>query len=142
MKTNIIIAIINFTGIASTWKAESFKWRNFTHSRKKSCYQTSKINKLMTECSCHVTYTFQSESTHCSCLNVKDLLTQNRRDTWSINDCNGTWIHSHLVCKRTLKHLVKLAKRLSCVVSIYLYGAFSCMFLTCHVHVSEWIHIV
>ena len=62
-------------------KAESFKRRNFTHSRKMSCYQFSKINKLMTVCSYHVKYGFQSESTHCSCLNVKDLLTQNRRDT-------------------------------------------------------------
>ena len=29
---------------------------------------------------------------------------------------------------------------LSCVVSTYLYGAFDCMFLSCHVRVSEWIH--
>ena len=26
-----------------------------------------------------------------------------------------------------------------CVVSTYLYGAFGCMFLLCHVHVSEWV---
>ena len=29
---------------------------------------------------------------------------------------------------------------MSCVVSTYLYGAFDCMFISCHVCVSEWIH--
>ena len=51
--------------------------------------------------------------------------------------CNWTRTHNHLVHKRTLNHLAKLAKRLSCVVSTYLYGAFDCMFLSCHVRVSE-----
>ena len=41
--------------------------------------------------------------------------------------------------KRILNHLAKLAKWLSCVVSTYMYGAFDCMFLICHVRVSEWI---
>ena len=36
---------------------------------------------------------------------------------------------------RTLNHLAKLAKWWSCVVSTYLYGAFDCMFLSCHVRV-------
>ena len=36
--------------------------------------------------------------------------------------------------------LAKLAKWLSCVVTTYLYGAFDCMFLSCHVRVSEWIY--
>ena len=53
------------------------------------------------------------------------------------NDCNWIRTHNHLVHKRTLNHLAKLAKRLSCVVSTYLYGAFDCMFLSCHVRVSE-----
>ena len=44
--------------------------------------------------------------------------------------------HNHLVRKRTLNHLAKLVKWLSCVVSTYLYGAFDCMFLSCHVRVS------
>ena len=48
--------------------------------------------------------------------------------TWC--DCNGT---------RT--HLAKLPKSLSCVVSTYLHGAFDCMFLSRHVHVSEWINV-
>ena len=57
-----------------------------------------------------------------------------------LSDCNGTRTHNHLIRKRTLNHLAKLAKWLSCVVNTYLYGAFDCMFLSCHVRVSEWIH--
>ena len=59
---------------------------------------------------------------------------------WNLSDCNWTRTHNHLVHKPTLNHLAKLAKWLSCVVSTYLYGAFDCMFLSCHVRVSEWIH--
>ena len=53
---------------------------------------------------------------------------------------NGTQTHNHLVRKRTLNHLAQLAKWLSCVMSIYLYGAFDCMFLSLHVCISEWIY--
>ena len=104
--------------------------------------------------SCHL-YAFQSESTLYSCLNVKALLSWNRRDIWNLSDCKGTRICNHLVCERTLNHLAKLAlyiyiyiyiyiykfifKWLSCVVSTYLYGAIDCMFLSCHVRVSwQW----
>ena len=62
--------------------------------------------------------------------------------TATMSDCNWTWTQNHLVFKGTLNHLAKLAKWLSCVMSTYLYGAFDCMFLSCHVHVSEWIHIL
>ena len=58
----------------------------------------------------HVTYTFQSESTLCSCLNVKELIARNRRDIWSLSDCNGTRTHNHLVRKQTLNLLAKLAR--------------------------------
>ena len=34
------------------------------------------------------------------------------------------------------------AQWLSCVVSTYLYGTFDCMFLSCHVCVSEWIQVL
>ena len=33
-----------------------------------------------------------------------------------------------------------MVKLLSCVVSTYLYGAFDCMFLSCHARVSERNH--
>ena len=94
----------------------------------------------LTVCSCHVTYAFESESTLYSCLNVKELLARSRREIWRWTDCNWTRTQNHLVLKRTLNHLAKLAKWLSYVLSTYLYGAFDCMFLSCHVRVWEWIH--
>ena len=39
--------IINLLDIASKWEVESFKWRYFTHSCKKSCLRISNINKSM-----------------------------------------------------------------------------------------------
>ena len=90
----------------------------------------------------HVTYAFQSKSTLCSCLNIKELLAPNRRDIWSLSDSNGIWTYNHLVHKRTLNHLAKLTKWLSCVVSTYLYGAFDCMFLSCHIRVWGWIYTI
>ena len=63
----------------------------------------------LTVSSCLVTYAFQSESTLCSCLNVKELLARSRRKIWRLSDCNWTRTQSHLVQKRTLNHLTKLA---------------------------------
>ena len=48
----------------------------------------------------------------------------------------------HLACKKTLNHLAKLAKWLSCAQSTYyrvLYS-FDCMLLSCHVQFSGWIY--
>ena len=59
---------------------------------------------IWTVCYYHVTYVFQSESTLYSCLNVKELFTQNRRDIWS--ESYGILTHNHLVRKRALNHLV------------------------------------
>ena len=59
---------------------------------------------LLTVCSCHVTYAFQSESTLYSCLNVKELLARSRREIWRWSDCNWTGTQNHLVLKRTLNH--------------------------------------
>ena len=41
-----------------------------------------------------------------------------------------TRTQNHLVRKRILNHLAKLAKWLSCVMNTYLYGTFDCMFLS------------
>ena len=71
----------------------------------------------LTACSYFVTYRFWSKSTLYSCLNVKEHLARNRSDIWSLSDCNGTRTHNHLVHERTLNHLAKLVKWLSCVVS-------------------------
>ena len=89
--------------------------------------------------SCHIC---DSEWIHTlnSCLNVQELVTRSRRKIWSLSDCNWTRTHNHLVWKRTLNYLAKLAKWLSCVVRNYLYSAFDCMFLSCQVCVSQSIH--
>ena len=96
----------------------------------------------MIVCFHHVSNVFQSESTLYVYLNVKELLARNKRHPWRLSDCNGTRTHDHLVRKRTLNPLPKLAQWLSCVVSTYLYGAFDYMFLSCLVRVLEWIHIL
>ena len=62
------------------------------------------------------------------CLNVKERFGRSWRHIWSLSVSNVIWTHNHLVRKRTLNHLAKLAKWLSCVVRAYLYGAFDCMF--------------
>ena len=56
----------------------------------------------------HVTYTFQSESTLHSCLNVKELLAWSMHEIWSLSDCNWAQTHIYLVHKQTLNHLAKL----------------------------------
>ena len=71
------------------------------------------------------------------CLNIKGLLTQSTHNIWSFRDKNEIRTHNHLDRKRTLNHLTKLSKWLSCVVSIYLYVAFDCMLLSCHLRISE-----
>ena len=73
----------------------------------------------MNVCYYHVTYAFQSESTLYSCLNVKELLAWNWRDIWSLSDSSGNRTQNQLVSKRTVNHLAKLTKWLSCVLSTY-----------------------
>ena len=50
---------------------------------------------------------------------------------------NRTRTYNYLVPKQTLNNLAKLANALTRVASTFLYGAFDCMFLSCHVRVSE-----
>ena len=52
----------------------------------------------------------------------------------------NTHTRNHLVPKRTLNHLGKPAKLLSCFVSTYLSGTFDYIFLSYQVPVSQWIH--
>ena len=49
----------------------------------------------------------------CSCLNIKELRAQSRRDTWSLSDCNGIRTHNHVIRKRTHNHSAKLARWLN-----------------------------
>ena len=55
-----------------------------------------------------------------------------------LSDTKGNWTHHHLVRKWTIKHLAKLAKWISCVLRNYLYSAFDCTLLSCHIRVPEW----
>ena len=89
--------------------------------------------------SCQVA--FKSKPTFYRCLNVKELLPRSMHEIWSLNDSNWTQTHSLLFYERKHNRLAQLAKRLSCVVSTYLYGAFDYMFLSCHARVSDSIHI-
>ena len=61
--------------------------------------------------SCHLCASewFHSEARKWMSRNVKEVLTRNRRDISSLSCYNGTRIHNHLLRKRTLKHLGKLA---------------------------------
>ena len=54
-------------------------------------------------------YPFQSESTLCSFLNIKECLAWIRWEIWSLSDWNWTRTHNHVVRKQTLNHLAKLA---------------------------------
>ena len=94
----------------------------------------------LTVCYYLVTCTFQRESILHSCLNVKGRLAQKRPNIWSLSDSKWTGIRIHSVRKRTLNHLIKRAKWLSCVVIICLYWSFDWMFLSCPLRVSEWLH--
>ena len=61
-------------------------------------------------------HTRQNESTLSNCLNINELLAQNRREIGILSDCNWTRTQQHLVRKLTLSHLAKqacLAKWLS-----------------------------
>ena len=81
---------------------------------------------LMTVCSYHVTYAFQSESTLFNCL------ARNRRDIWIFRDSKGIWTHNHLVRKRTLNHVGKLTSLLDDCV--FLYELSGCGFKSCCCH--------
>ena len=49
------------------------------------------------------------------CLYDKELLARSRCHIWCLSDSNKIWTHNHLVRKRTLNHLAKLAKKASFV---------------------------
>ena len=102
------------------------------------CLPTSKKTKSdtnLTICSYYITHVFQSESIPYSCLNVKELLAQNK------HNLNFKWLqwewNPQALSLLTNTHLAKLAKWLSCVVSNCLYGAFDFMFLSCNVCVLD-----
>ena len=102
-----------FLVIGSSLLTMSFQWISrgiFTFVKNDSpqyiLVETACFNCMFLSCQ----YAFPSESKLYSCLNVKKLLGQNRREIWSLSDCNWTRTHNHLVGMRTLNCLAKLAK--------------------------------
>ena len=91
----------------------------------------------LTVCSYLVMYAFQSESTLYMSVNFKVLLTRSRRDLLILSDCNWTRNKNHLVRKRTLNRLGKLAKWYGCFVYNYLNSALYCMLFSCQMRISE-----
>ena len=78
---------------------------------------------------------------------VKKFIARNRHNIINSSDLRiGTTRfepHNHLVWKRArTQRLVKLAKWLNSIVSTNLYTEFWHIFLSCHIHVLEWIYIV
>ena len=74
------------------------------------------------------------------CLNVKELLVRSRHHIWNLGKNNETSTQTHLICKRTLNHLAKLAKWLRNVVTTYVYSVFDCILFSSHVRVLESTH--
>ena len=94
----------------------------------------------LTVCFCHVTYKFQVKSIILSCLNVEHLRARNRSEIWSLSKCNHSRSHNHLVPQKRLNHLKNVTEWLRSDVGTYLYNAFDCIFLSCHVRISMLIH--
>ena len=96
--------------ISKSWKTQKLitTIRNL-YSCRGFAEEVIEVLLFLTVCSCHVTYVFQSESTLYSWLNIKELLTRSRHEIWSLSDFNWTRTQSHLVRKRTLNHMTKLA---------------------------------
>ena len=77
---------------------------------------------------------FQSESTLYSCLDVKKLLARSRREIRRWSDCNGTRTQNHLVLKRTLNHLAKLATLLLYNACLEYYWEKKYLLMCCYGH--------
>ena len=89
-------------------------------SRQKCKYLKNK-RTCTSLCSYHVMYVFQSESTFYSCLNVKELLAQNRCDIWSLCDCNRTqdlvkWLSVHFWTKWLWVRVLLQSLKRTCLI--------------------------
>ena len=62
----------------------------------------------MTVCYYHVTYAFQSKSTTHGCLNIKQLLTRNMRNLWSLSNSNGIRTRNHFIDKPLHSYRVQI----------------------------------
>ena len=111
--------------------AKIAKWLSFVVST----YLYGTINCVFLLCD----ITVLRDSTSSSCWMSKTSLLD-RCNIWSLSDCIRIGTHNYSIFKRTINHVAKLAKWYGCVVSIYLYGALDCVFLSCHISVLEEIY--
>ena len=70
------------------------------------------------------------------CLNVKEFLARSRRHIWDLSDSNEIRTHSHLLRKRTLSHLAKLAWPVWLNGWVFVYELSDCGFE------SRWCHLI
>ena len=123
------------------WISESSLIRNRNHLRKQTLNYLAKLAQwLGWVVSTYLYGAFDCILLSCHVCVSEIIYTLLRRDIWSLTDRNGIQTHNHLIRKRTLNHLANLTKWLSYVVSTYLYGAFDCMSLSCHLRILEWIY--
>ena len=113
-----------------------FFWSKFSPNAGKYRPEKLRIRTLFTQCRMKMKGSFFFQFCYCLliwiCLSKTIINNINKLHEKSLtfvdndrhlSDCNGTRTHNHLVRKRTLNHLAKLAKWVRCVVSTYLNGS-------------------
>ena len=78
------------------------------------CCEWNTLIKLWSNknfCNCILIIMCIRVNLHCNCLNVKELLPQNRCNILNLSNCNGNWFHNQLLHKRTFSHLAPLETR-------------------------------
>ena len=75
---------------------------------------------------------------HSSCLNVKELLDQNRCDIWSLSDCKGTqWLTLDLgITGAQSTRLTTRLNHLASLTWVFLYKVSGCGFESCCSHLN------
>ena len=84
-------------------------------AKRMSCVESTYLYGALIVCSYHAAYAFRSESTLWDCLNVKDVLAQNRCDIWNLSDCNGIEAHNPNCC---LGLWVRIECQISCLFQV------------------------
>ena len=81
--------------------SHNVKWNNVETTLRMSTLKFTTFNNVETTLSFSTSiftyaYSFQSESTLYSCLNVQELLARSRREIWRWSDCDWTRTQNHL----------------------------------------------
>ena len=74
------------------------------------CWNRNHFNTFICLCVLIMSYTrFRVDLHSLVCLNVKELLAQNRHDSWGLCDCNGIWHYKRTLESEHSNHFAKLA---------------------------------